>query len=191
MRRQPGIRHQQGAVLLVALIFLVVLTVAGVTAMRFATIEERMASNVQFRNQAFQSALSELRYQLLALNQNLANRAPLLVAMSNGPEDPDPVTNPIMKILPDSTKLPQALVAKMPKHVKKSEVRATTEPGICTDSVNSGSSVGSFECLEFELEALAALVDICPDEDPADPYDDYKCGANSSQAMGISFVNNN
>ena len=191
MRRQPGIRHQQGAVLLVALIFLVVLTVAGVTAMRFATIEERMASNVQFRNQAFQSALSELRYQLLALNQNLANRAPLLVAMSNNKQKDDDPDHPILKVLPDSTLTPQALAAKMPNHVEISQVRATTEPGICTDSVNSGSSVGNFECLEFELEALAALVDICPDEDPADPYDDYKCGANSSQAMGISFVNNN
>ena len=183
MRRQPGIRHQQGAVLLVALIFLVVLTVAGVTAMRFATIEERMASNVQFRNQAFQSALSELRYQLLALNQNLDNRAPLLVAMSNNKQKDDDPDHPILKVLPDSTLTPQALAAKMPNHVEISQVRATTEPGICTDSVNSGSSVGNFECLEFELEALAALDDSCPP--------DYTCGANSSQAMGISFVNNN
>ena len=181
MRRHSNPQAQHGAVLIVALIFLVVMTVAGITAMRFSTMEERMASNVQFRSQTFQIAQSELRSQLLALNQNLANRAPLLIARTNGAEDPD---NPIMKILPDATLLPTNLTAKMANHIQISQVRATSEPGICTDTVNSGSSSdieSGFKCLEFELAALAALDDSCAD---------FKCGANSSQAMGISFVNN-
>lgn len=183
MGRQFSPRTQHGAVLVVALVFLVVLTVAGVTAMRFATMEERMASNVQFRNQTFQIALSELRYQLLALNQNLANRAPLLVAMGNGAEDP---ASAIMKILPDSTLLPNALTAKMQNHLKVSQVRSLTpiNPGkkaICFDGSNLDEENG-FSCLDFELSAIAALDDSCPP--------DYKCGANSSQAMGITFQNN-
>ncbi len=187
MRRQPGIRHQQGAVLLVALIFLVVLTVAGVTAMRFATIEERMASNVQFRNQAFQIAQSELRYQLLEFMPQ-SNRNPLLAALNRGAEDP---TNPIMKILPDSTLRPEDLAVKMQKHIKLSQARSTrntdARDGGCTDDKNQGSSLGNgytfgFRCLEFELSTLAALDDSCAPE--------YKCGANSTQAMGISFITN-
>ena len=175
MRRQPGIRHQQGAVLLVALIFLVVLTVAGVTAMRFATIEERMASNVQFRNQAFQSALSELRYQLLALNQNLANRAPLLVAREKGlfsalgATHPDRQANPdLLKIHPDSTLERSPLPNKMNNNIQERWVRSTTEPGPCEGSGQD------FVCQDFEISAIATL--------PG--------GANSSQAMGINFINN-
>src|SRR5690554_7337500 len=40
---------QRGASLIVALVFLLVLTAAGLTAVRFATLEERMASNAQDR----------------------------------------------------------------------------------------------------------------------------------------------
>ena len=186
MGRQSSPQTQRGAVLIVALIFLVVLTVAGITAMRFSTMEERMASNVQFRNQTFQIAQSELRYQLLALNQNLANRAPLLVAMTNGPEDPDPDTNPIMKVLPDSTRLPHALTAKMQNHLMVSQVRSLTpqiagKKTLCFDGSNIDQEIG-FSCLDFELSTVAALDNSCPP--------DYKCGANSSQAMGITFQNN-
>lgn len=56
--RQLNMR-QQGASLIVALIFLLVLTVAGLTAVRFAILEERMASNMQFKHSAFQLARSE------------------------------------------------------------------------------------------------------------------------------------
>ncbi len=172
---------QQGAVLVVALIFLVVLTVAGVTAMRFATSEERMAGNVQFRNQAFQFSLSELRAQLLSINQNLANRAPLLVAMSNPYVANDAA---ILKILPDGTREPSNLTKKMPRNIQVSQVRQSGTAGICTDSVNSGSNAdieGGFKCVEFEMTAMAAFDASCPD---------FKCSPNSSQAMGISFVNN-
>lgn len=47
---------QTGAVLIVALIMLVVLTLLGVSAMNTTQLEERMASNQQERQRAFQTA---------------------------------------------------------------------------------------------------------------------------------------
>lgn len=53
-------RQQQGVVLLMALVFLLILTVAGVSAMRLANVEERMTSNFTERNIAFQAAEAAL-----------------------------------------------------------------------------------------------------------------------------------
>jgi len=62
--RRPGgcgiARRQRGAVLVVAMILLVVLTLLGVSAMTTTRLEERMASNDQEINRAFQSAESGL-----------------------------------------------------------------------------------------------------------------------------------
>ena len=48
---------QQGAVLLVALIMLLLLTVIGVAAMRDTNLQERMAGNMRDHALAFQAAL--------------------------------------------------------------------------------------------------------------------------------------
>jgi len=48
--------RQRGAVLVVSLVLLVVLTLLGVSVMNVTQLEERMASNTQEMNQAFQSA---------------------------------------------------------------------------------------------------------------------------------------
>lgn len=53
-------QNQRGVVLLVALVFLLILTVAGVSAMRLANVEERMTGNFSQRNQAFQAAEAAL-----------------------------------------------------------------------------------------------------------------------------------
>lgn len=53
--------EQRGAVLVVGLIFLVVLTIIGVTAMQVTTMEERMAANARDRSKAFQAAEAGLR----------------------------------------------------------------------------------------------------------------------------------
>lgn len=52
---QPA-RRQSGAVLIVAMILLVVLTLLGVTAMNTSSLEEKMASNTQEQVHAFQAA---------------------------------------------------------------------------------------------------------------------------------------
>jgi type IV pilus assembly protein PilX len=63
-RRTPTHRtgsHEQGAVLVVGLIILIVLTLLGVQAMRSNVSQERMASNMRERNVAFQAAEAALR----------------------------------------------------------------------------------------------------------------------------------
>lgn len=51
-----GPRKQQGAALYVALIFLIILALLGITGMQVATMQERMSSNYLATNQAFQRA---------------------------------------------------------------------------------------------------------------------------------------
>lgn len=55
-------RHRQaGVALLTGLIFMVVLTLLALAAMRTTTLEERMAGNARDRDMAFQSAEAALR----------------------------------------------------------------------------------------------------------------------------------
>lgn len=53
--------RQRGSALIVGLIFLLILTIMGVTSMRSTTMQERMAGNLRDRNIAFQSAEAALR----------------------------------------------------------------------------------------------------------------------------------
>jgi type IV pilus assembly protein PilX len=54
-------KRQKGAVLVIGLIILVVLTLLGIQGMRTNVAQERMASNMRERNVAFQAAESALR----------------------------------------------------------------------------------------------------------------------------------
>lgn len=54
--QQTAPKAQQGAVLILSLVLLVVLTLLGVSVMNMTQLEERMASNMQEVTQAFQSA---------------------------------------------------------------------------------------------------------------------------------------
>ncbi|WP_271410708.1 pilus assembly PilX family protein [Pseudomonas sp. Q1-7] len=55
---------QRGSSLIIALVFLAVLTAAGIAAFTLATTEERMSSNAQFRGAAFHTSYSEIRAQI-------------------------------------------------------------------------------------------------------------------------------
>jgi len=57
----PGWQRQRGVALAIALVFLLLLTLIGVTAMQTSTLQERMAGNVRDRNVAFQLAEEALR----------------------------------------------------------------------------------------------------------------------------------
>lgn len=61
MRTVMSQRNERGAALIVALIFLVVLTLLGVGAMRTTNLQERMAGSLRDSNLAFQAAESGLR----------------------------------------------------------------------------------------------------------------------------------
>lgn len=58
MKPMPTNRHreQSGAVLVIAMVILLMLTLLGVTAMNTTSLEEKMASNSQEQKQATQSA---------------------------------------------------------------------------------------------------------------------------------------
>ncbi|MBK1672715.1 hypothetical protein CKO35_05250 [Ectothiorhodospira shaposhnikovii] len=59
----PLLRHsgQTGSALVIALVFLLLLTLIGVTAMQGTTLQERMAGNARDRNLSFQGAEAALR----------------------------------------------------------------------------------------------------------------------------------
>jgi len=65
----PSRASQSGAVLIVAMIILVILTLLGVTAMNTTSLQERIASNTQEQVHAFQAAETGLN---LAFTDNLA-----------------------------------------------------------------------------------------------------------------------
>lgn len=52
---------QRGMALLISLVFLLLLTLIGISSMQNATLQERMASSVTLRNQSFQIAEAALR----------------------------------------------------------------------------------------------------------------------------------
>lgn len=62
MRRNCRIpKRESGAALILALIFLLVMTVLGTSSMRTSTMQERMAGNMRDGNLSFQSAEAGLR----------------------------------------------------------------------------------------------------------------------------------
>jgi len=60
--------HQTGAVLIVSLIMLLLLTLIGVTSMQTTSLEEKMAGNMRDRDLAFQAAESALTLAEATLN---------------------------------------------------------------------------------------------------------------------------
>lgn len=54
-------RAEHGAALIVALVFLLIMTVLGVSSMSTTTLQERMAGNLRDKNLAFQAAEAALR----------------------------------------------------------------------------------------------------------------------------------
>lgn len=74
---------QRGAVLIVSLIFLLLLTLIGTTAMRNTTLQERMAGNTRDTNLSLQAAEAALR-----AGQNWVSiPANATTAMAHGPWD--------------------------------------------------------------------------------------------------------
>jgi len=65
---RPNSRHQQnGAVMVISLILLMVVTLIAVSSMRGTMLEEKMAGNTLDRNLAFQSAESAVREAEIAI----------------------------------------------------------------------------------------------------------------------------
>ncbi len=58
IRLRHGNAAQQGVALVLALVFLLLLTLIGITALGTSSLEEKMANNVKDKNLAFQAAES-------------------------------------------------------------------------------------------------------------------------------------
>lgn len=67
---RPPPARQKGIVLVVGLVFLLVLTIIGVTSLRTTTLEQRMAGNMQQKTVAFQDAEAKIALVINGLNGN-------------------------------------------------------------------------------------------------------------------------
>src|SRR3569832_2459392 len=65
--------RQAGAVLIVSLLMLLIMTLLGITAMNSTTLEEKMAGNMRDRNTAMQASEAALKAAEAALSA-LANK---------------------------------------------------------------------------------------------------------------------
>jgi type IV pilus assembly protein PilX len=90
-------RRQQGAVLIVGLIILVILTILGINSIQTTTLEERMAGNTLSANAAFQATEAALRQGEQTI-VNYGNTIPRPLPSTDGStnlwvlESPDPDT---------------------------------------------------------------------------------------------------
>ncbi|WP_339486625.1 pilus assembly PilX family protein [Pseudomonas sp. EL_65y_Pfl2_R95] len=168
----PSLEQQQGATLLVALIFLVVLTIAGITAARFATNEERMASSNQFRNTAFQLAQTEIRSQMASFGIQ-ANRTQLQTAIdetqANAAAEPDATLRqrfPSLKVFKTLAPLTTA-----PGLTQANQLRSMGK--LDCASFGEGYSFDSYTCQQYEMKARSTIAD----------------SAYSDQTQGFVFFN--
>lgn len=69
--RHPQRRQQSGAVLYVALIMLILLSLIGIIGLQIASLQERMSSNYQSTNMAFQAAEASVRERERQLDTDL------------------------------------------------------------------------------------------------------------------------
>lgn len=170
--------HQNGATLIVALVFLVVLTIAGITAMQFSTLEERMAGNSQSRNTVFQTAQNTIQENLIVLNSETAGRARLQEAMNAGRYNDGSGSYPITLTLAQLEQLGlppttgRAVVAPELPDQGSAVIRKTHNPTLCDYDVDNASGQ-IIECSKFEIQVRSELNN----------------GAYSDQSQGIVFEN--
>lgn len=79
-----NIRSQRGVSLVIALMFLIVLTVLGLVAVRSSTVQERMAGNDRDRAIAFEAAEAALRDAERDVRANLTSADPFDAACTDG-----------------------------------------------------------------------------------------------------------
>jgi type IV pilus assembly protein PilX len=78
---------QQGAILIVSMLLLLVMTLLGITAVSTSTLEEKMASNNRQRQLAFQSASSALRDAETWLRTTVSSVAQFEVRFNGTPDE--------------------------------------------------------------------------------------------------------
>ncbi|MEA9976053.1 PilX N-terminal domain-containing pilus assembly protein [Pseudomonas sp. 5S4] len=69
MKPLMSMYRQRGTVLLISLVFLLLMTLIGLSSLKNATLQEKMAGSVKLRNQSFQAAEAALRIGESAVQQ--------------------------------------------------------------------------------------------------------------------------
>jgi type IV pilus assembly protein PilX len=91
---RPTPHTQQGASLVIAMMFLVVLTILGLVAVRSSTVQERMAGNDRDRAVAFEAAEAALRDAERDIRANLSSANPFDNVCTDGLCLPSTVATP-------------------------------------------------------------------------------------------------
>ena len=58
----PSLRHEKGFVLAISMIFLIVMTLLAVSAIKRSTLDEKITANLRTQNLSFQAAEKALRF---------------------------------------------------------------------------------------------------------------------------------
>jgi type IV pilus assembly protein PilX len=99
-RRTTTLLGQRGSSLVIALIFLIVLTILGLVSVRSSTLQERMAGNDRDRAIAFEAAEAALRDAERDILANLTPESPFDAACTNGLCLPSTVATPQWRTVP-------------------------------------------------------------------------------------------
>jgi type IV pilus assembly protein PilX len=100
MHGTPELHGQRGASLVIALMFLIVLTILGLVSVRSSTMQERMAGNDRDRAIAFEAAEAALRDAELDILRNLSPESPFDAACTNGLCLPSTIATPNWQLVP-------------------------------------------------------------------------------------------
>lgn len=171
--------RQQGASLIVALVFLVVLTAAGITAVRLATNEERMAGSSQARGGVFQLAQSEINAQMFTFNNSangksaIHNRLPLLEARDVPTNNDETDTTMLARFPQLKDFLDLTALSTTPKTSFDTKLRILGQ--FDCGVLGLGDSFEQFTCRNYEMSADARLAN----------------GTYSNQTQGLYFINLN
>jgi len=95
MNRIAHKNRQQGAVLVISLIILLVMTLIGITGMQTTVLEEKMAGNMRDQNLAFQAAESALRNGEMDTGANYSLTSSFLPSCANGLCKPSATAVPV------------------------------------------------------------------------------------------------
>lgn len=77
-------RQQRGAALVTGLIFMVVLTLLSLSAIKATALEERMAGNARDQDLAFQAAEAAVRDAMINVLPNLKTSSPFVAGCASG-----------------------------------------------------------------------------------------------------------
>ncbi|MEM7018846.1 MAG: PilX N-terminal domain-containing pilus assembly protein [Pseudomonadota bacterium] len=142
---QSRTSHQKGAVLAVALVFLLVLSLIGISAMNTTMLETRMARNDQEKNYALQAAERGLRDALSRINTNNAQNL-----VQNGSLTSNDVVDDITSLVRDSSN------SDLDAQIRNWQINFVGRFAVPRLPASLASSSIEFESVLFDTQVTAA-----------------------------------